>query len=209
MTQYALCAAEGRVTVTSHLSGCFNLYNSLAAAAAAVALGATLEEIRAGIEAFHGVEMRFGVERCLGATVLNDVYNANPSSMEVAVDELARFSSSANYRRVIAVLGDMLELGDFAEEAHRSLGRRLSESPVSLFIGVGPLMSLALSAFRGEGIAFSTAEEAGTYLSGMLREGDIVLIKGSRGMMMEAVLRGVKAGQPAGADTGRRQAHAV
>jgi UDP-N-acetylmuramoyl-tripeptide--D-alanyl-D-alanine ligase len=209
MTQYTLCAGDARVAVTSHLSGRFNLYNSLAAAAVAVALGVAPDKIRTGIETFRGVEMRFGLERWRGVTILNDVYNANPSSMEVALDELVRFASSASYHRVIAVLGDMLELGAFADEAHRSLGRRLSHSPVSLFIGVGPLMSLALSAFRGERIACSSAEEAGTYLSGILREGDIVLVKGSRGMAMEAVLRRVKAGEPAGAEACRRHANAL
>jgi UDP-N-acetylmuramoyl-tripeptide--D-alanyl-D-alanine ligase len=209
MTRYTLCAGGPQVAVTSHLTGRFNLYNSLAAAAAATALGYTSEEIRRGLESFHGVEMRFRRERCRGATILNDVYNANPSSMEVALDELARFASSPHYRRVIAVLGDMLELGSFAEEAHRDLGRRLSESPVSLFMGVGPLMARALSEFRREGIAFSSAEEAGVHLSGMLREGDIVLIKGSRSMAMEAVLRRLKAGEHAEDGAGRRHARAL
>ncbi|MGE5239446.1 MAG: UDP-N-acetylmuramoyl-tripeptide--D-alanyl-D-alanine ligase [Chloroflexota bacterium] len=209
-TRFTLCADGASIQVTSHLSGRFNLYNCLAAASAALSVGLALDEVKKGIESFRGVEMRFGLEHRHGATFLNDVYNANPSSMEEAVKELERFAASSRYGRAIAVLGDMLELGDYAEEAHKSLGRRLSRSPVALFIGVGPLMSLAVSGFDGKGIALADSEEAGAYLNGTVREGDIVLVKGSRGMRMERVLAAVRQEEaPPGAQGARGHSHAL
>ncbi|MBZ0158055.1 MAG: UDP-N-acetylmuramoyl-tripeptide--D-alanyl-D-alanine ligase [Alphaproteobacteria bacterium] len=187
---FTLRVGREQVAIRSHLSGYFNVYNSLAAAAAAYAAGFRPEEIRRGLEAFEGVKMRFEIRRQRGVTILNDSYNANPSSMEVSVRELARRVSLRDRAsgRAIAVLGDMLELGDYAVPSHRELGRKLSQEPVDIFIGVGPLMALAVEEFGEKGMHRDTSREAGIELAKMVREGDIVLIKGSRGMRMERVL---------------------
>ncbi|MCC6346268.1 MAG: hypothetical protein IT388_03670, partial [Nitrospirales bacterium] len=187
--------------VHSRLSGYFNVYNSLAAAAAAHVAGFHPEEIRRGLEAFGGAKMRFEVRKCRGVTVLNDSYNANPSSMEASVRELVRRISPRGGNsapgRAIAVLGDMLELGEYAVSSHRELGRKLSHEPVDIFIGVGPLMALAVEEFGERGVLTATSREAGEELAKRAREGDIVLIKGSRGMRMEAALAVLDEGVPA------------
>jgi UDP-N-acetylmuramoyl-tripeptide--D-alanyl-D-alanine ligase len=153
-----------------------------------------MEDIKNGIESFGGMDMRFEVRDVRGVTFLYDVYNANPSSMEASLKELSRFAKLKNkkYKRAIAVLGEMLELGDFETEAHRNLGQQMSESQVDIFIGVGSLMPLAIEQFNGKGICFDTAEEAGIELGRILREGDVVLIKGSREKKMERVLDSLK-----------------
>ncbi|MBI5214075.1 MAG: UDP-N-acetylmuramoyl-tripeptide--D-alanyl-D-alanine ligase [Nitrospirae bacterium] len=187
-TKFMIRAGNERIDVHSMLFGLFNIYNSLAAASAAYALGFNLREIKSGIESFGGVGMRFEVKRHMGATFLNDAYNANPSSMRESVNELMRFLNSGKYKRAVAVLGDMLELGDYEVEEHKKIGRMLSELPVDIFIGVGPLMVHAVEEFKGKGIRIGTSEEAGAKLAKIIKEGDVILIKGSRGMRMERAM---------------------
>ncbi len=186
---FTLCTKKECIKVNTRLLGMFNVYNCIAASALAFSLGFNLDEIKTGIEGFGGVEMRFGVKRLGKVTFLNDVYNANPSSMKESLNELTRLiADGGRSRRAIAVLGDMLELGDFGIYAHKELGRIMSDLPIDIFIGVGDLMSLAISEFRGKGIHVNTSDEAGFELKKMLADNDIVLIKGSRGMRMERVL---------------------
>ncbi len=190
---FTLCTGDKCVNVAMNVPGRFNISNALAAAAVCAALGIKPEDIRAGIESFAGVPMRLEFRELLGATVISDVYNANPASMEEAVKELVRLRK----QRAIAVLGDMLELGVYAEEAHRRLGRWMSELPVDVLIAVGEMMGKAaeeFSASHGKSpesrrvVAASSSSEARRILLGICREGDTILVKGSRGMRMEKVL---------------------
>ncbi len=191
-TGFLLCAGKECIDINLKIQGRFNVYNSLAGAAAAYAVGFNLHEIKRGLESFEGVNMRFEIKKNRGVTFLNDVYNANPSSMEESINELTRLVSSGKYKRAIAVLGDMLELGDYGVTEHKKLGQRLSDISVDTFIGVGPLMSFAVSEFRGNGIYADTSEDAGVKLSEIIDDGDIVLIKGSRGMRMERVMAAIE-----------------
>ncbi|MBF0507137.1 MAG: UDP-N-acetylmuramoyl-tripeptide--D-alanyl-D-alanine ligase [Nitrospirae bacterium] len=189
-TRFTLCAGSGRVEIESGLSGHFNIYNSLAAAATAYSMGFAPDTIKKGLEAFGGVPMRLEILVRGDVTYINDAYNANPSSMEESVRELVRRAGQGPVRkRTIAVLGDMLELGACSSDAHIKLGKWLSGLAVDIFIGVGPFMSQALEAFQGKAIAANNAKAAGSELVKLVRHGDIVLIKGSRGMRMEDALR--------------------
>lgn len=194
---FSVCLGERCLEVAVHVNGRFNVYNALAAAALCNALGVEPEDIRAGIESFEGVPMRLELKEFLGATVIGDVYNANPASMAEAIKELVRLRKD----RAIAILGDMLELGAFAEEAHRKLGKWMSELPVDVFIAVGEMMAKAAEEFsaswRGGSLllpepsrvtSVSDSSEARNVLLGICREGDTILVKGSRGMLMEKVL---------------------
>ena len=187
-TSFTLSAGDEHITVTSQLRGQFNVSNCLAAASTAFALGFGLKDIKTGLESFRGLPMRFEVVQYEGATFLNDVYNANPSSTEESIKELIRMSACSTYKRAIVVLGDMLELGESGVPSHKKLGQSMSEHPIDLFIGVGTLMTHAVSEFKGKGIHEATSEGAGRHLSKVVKEGDIILIKGSRGMRMEKVL---------------------
>jgi UDP-N-acetylmuramoyl-tripeptide--D-alanyl-D-alanine ligase len=193
-TGFSLVAGGSSIYIKSNLIGLFNVYNCLAAAAAAISAGLDLNDIKRGIESFSGVRLRFEIKRYRGITFLNDAYNANPSSMEASVNEMMRFMRSRknSHKRAIVVLGDMLELGDYSITAHQNLGKMLSTFPVDVFIGVGEMMGKALPFFGRKGLTALNSEEAGEKLRDIIKEGDIVLIKGSRGMKMEKVLNSIE-----------------
>lgn len=187
-SDFLLCIGENRsIEISLKIPGTFNIYNALAAASVGDIFRIDLPDIKAGIESFKGVPMRLEIKELFGATVISDVYNANPASMEEAIKELVRLRKG----RAIAVLGDMLELGSYAEEAHRKLGEWMSALPVDVFIAVGPLMAITQSAFARAGrqsFIAATASEAGIILFDLCGKDDTVLVKGSRGMGMEKVL---------------------
>jgi UDP-N-acetylmuramoyl-tripeptide--D-alanyl-D-alanine ligase len=200
---FTLCSERGGCSgITLPVPGLFNVYNAVAAASVCIALDISLTDIKKGIECFPGVPMRLEVKDVFGVTVISDVYNANPVSMEEAVRELVRLRRG----RAIAVLGDMLELGEYAESAHRRLGRWMTEMPVDVFIAVGPLMARAAEEFsrgRGRTVTVSDSSHAGSALRAVCREGDALLVKGSRGMRMEKVFDGWEGPKvPAGSGAG-------
>lgn len=185
---FTLFLADGNsAEVTMDTSGRFNIYNALAAASVCNCFGVSIPDIKEGIESFKGVPMRLEIKGMFGATVISDVYNANPASMEEAVKELIRIRK----RRAIAVLGDMLELGSYSEEAHRKLGKWLLSLGIDLFIAVGPMMSRAaeeFSAGSGRAVLAEDSVKAREILLGLCDEDDTILVKGSRGMNMEKVI---------------------
>ena len=126
----------GHLETTIHCLGRHMLYPALTAAAVGGRFGLTLEEISRGIESFVPTKMRMDIVRCKnGVTILNDTYNANPQSMRAAVDVLANYSGS--YR--VAVLGDMLELGDLGPMLHESVGKYVVTCGIDCLIAVGTL----------------------------------------------------------------------
>ncbi len=183
---FKLCfSGKRKIAVNLQLSGKFNIYNALAAASAADALGIGLEDIKNGLESFGGVPMRLEIKDIGGVLVISDVYNANPASMEEALKELVRLKR----KRTIAVLGDMLELGGYAVEAHEKLVRFASDLNIDLLIAVGPEMSRAAKKFKGTFYISADSDGARSLLTGICSTGDAVLVKGSRGMRMEKVLQ--------------------
>ena len=184
-SNFRLCFSDGRdIDVNLSIAGKFNIYNALAAASIADEFDISPEDIKRGLEGFTGVPMRLSIKDLSGALIISDVYNANPSSMEEALKELSRLKRL----RTIAVLGDMLELGSYAEEAHKNLVRSLSELNVDIFIAVGAEMIRASSEFSGTCYRADDAVAAKAILLSICGEGDTILVKGSRGMRMERVL---------------------
>jgi len=186
--------ADGRsVLVRLRTVGRHNVYNALAAAAAALATGLPLESVKFGLEDFRPVAMRSEIKDMNGRTVLADYYNANPASMKAALETLASLTGG---KRTIAVLGDMLELGDAGPEEHREIGRIAARLRVDLLICVGPLArhiaegASSAGMARGRVLEAKTTEQGAALLRELSRPGDIVLVKGSRGMKMEKVLEG-------------------
>lgn len=158
--------------------------NLLAAVAAARAVGVIPRgRIEAVISAGRG-------ERRLvpgGVTLIDDCYNANPISMHAALEDLA--AGAATDRRLVAVLGDMLELGPRAREFHLEAGRHADRLGVALLVTVGPLAAAMASVFSREVHPVRDAAGAAAIVPELLREGDVVLVKGSRGVGLEAVCR--------------------
>jgi UDP-N-acetylmuramoyl-tripeptide--D-alanyl-D-alanine ligase len=180
---FTLAGPNGELRIQLNLLGEHNVSNALAAAAAAHALGVAPQAIRAGLESLQPVQGR-ALARLApsGMRVIDDSYNANPASMKAAVDILAGFSG-----RTVLVLGDMGELGAWAEAGHREVGA-YARGKVSALYAVGPLMAHAVSAF-GEGARhFADQAELIAFLAAEQSPETTLLIKGSRSAAMENVV---------------------
>lgn len=184
----------GRLPVRLPLLGAHNALNACAALAAAAALGADLPRAAAGLAEVQGVGRR--LRRAVGpqgALVLDDCYNANLLSMEVAIQTAERLAL-ARGGRLIAALGDMLELGAHEAEMHRHLGEMAAASGVARLVAFGPRSAEAARAARGargEGDWLLHTDDpaaAATFLADGLAREDVVLVKGSRGMAMERIV---------------------
>lgn len=171
--------------------GNHNIYNALAAAAAALALGIPVDAIRNGLEDFVPVAMRSEVKIVQGRKIMADYYNANPASMEAAIKALA---SLAKDRKAVAVLGDMLELGPIAAEAHQNIGRLAAQEAVDCLITMGAFAGQTAQGALRSGMPHDCVIEAANHgeaarlIMKLSSPGDVVLIKGSRGMKMEKIL---------------------
>ncbi len=170
-----------------------NAVNACAAFAMGIALGCTPEQCVAGLEAARPWAHRLSLSEAPGGvSVIDDCYNANPASMSAA---LATLREVAKGRRTVAVLGDMLELGAQELALHRALGEEAIRSGVQVLVAFGPrsreTFAAATGALRGEAFhQADTTQVAGAvdFLKGHLRAGDVVLVKGSRGMKLERVV---------------------
>ncbi len=180
--------------VTLRAFGHHNIYNALAAAAAAFVLKVDPNLIRAGLESFSPYAKRFSVEDIDGITLIDDCYNANPGSMKAALVTLRDIKGN---NRGIAVLGDMLELGEASAIAHEEIGSLAAACVDRLYILGEMADAVARGALNG-GLApgsivkASNHEELLTDLLSVIDNGDYILVKGSRGMKMEAVAEGIR-----------------
>jgi UDP-N-acetylmuramoyl-tripeptide--D-alanyl-D-alanine ligase len=183
----------------AHLRG-----NLLAAVGAARAIGVTPEgRIELALPAGRG-------RRCAlpgGLTVIDDCYNANPMSVRAALEDLAATAEREQHSRVVAVLGDMLELGPAEEELHAQSGAQAQASGVDLLVTVGPRARAMAERFQGETRFAQDAAEAAELVPGLLQSGDIVLVKGSRAVGLELVCQALGAREEAvvGAGHGARE----
>jgi UDP-N-acetylmuramoyl-tripeptide--D-alanyl-D-alanine ligase len=175
------------------MPGRHSVMAALPAVAVALAEGLTWTEIAVGLEgvtAHLRLVPRAGIN---GITLLDDAYNASPASVLAALDLLAELPG-----RHVAVLGDMLELGDYEEEGHGEVGRGCARMADALVAVGGRARGMAASA-RAAGMAEDSVyhaqdtDAAIPLLRSILRQGDVVLIKGSRGMAMERIVRDLEA----------------
>jgi UDP-N-acetylmuramoyl-tripeptide--D-alanyl-D-alanine ligase len=173
------------------LSGRHNVVNALAAAGAGVALGFSLAEIATGLAAARPAKGRCVWRMAGEVRLLDDTYNANPESVRAALDTVAAHRGGA--RRLVVVLGDMLELGPAVEEAHREIGRyAVSPAGADVVVGMGRHARTLVEAARAAGVSEAqhteTFEDTVAFLLKELVPGDLVLVKGSRGMRMERIV---------------------
>lgn len=185
---------QGEVTMRLPLLGRHNVMNALAAGSAALAAGASLADIQAGLEKLKAVSGRLEVKRGLnGARVLDDTYNANPGSLAAGVEVL----KAASGERVL-VLGDMGELGDAARGIHRRVGELARQLGIQRLYAVGELTREAVDAFGPGAEHFTSHEALIDKLNQVLRGDMTVLVKGSRLMKMERVVAGITGAGGAG-----------
>jgi UDP-N-acetylmuramoyl-tripeptide--D-alanyl-D-alanine ligase len=160
--------------------------NLLAAVAAASAIG-VVPSGQVEFEVSPGRGARLALED--GVTVIDDCYNANPMSMRAALEDLRVTAEREGHARRVAILGDMLELGPRERQFHLEIGEAAAEAGVDVLVAVGPLAAAMEDGFEGELHQVGDAAEAAALVPDLLRPGDIVLIKASRGVGLELVCR--------------------
>lgn len=191
-TSFVLVTPRGATRARLPVAGRHNLYNALAAAAVADYYGAPLEEIAARLGTVSSSRMRGEVIRFAeGFSIIDDSYNSNPRAL---VEMAATMCSDRSCRRRIVVAGEMLELGEAGPALHREAGRKVAELGIDLLIGVRGLAREIVEGGREAGLRpesalfCETPDEAATVLEGVAREGDLILVKGSRGVRTEIVV---------------------
>jgi UDP-N-acetylmuramoyl-tripeptide--D-alanyl-D-alanine ligase len=190
-----------RATLT--LVGVHNVYNALAAVAVGLERGLTPSEAVGALATLAPPDKRGEVVQVGNITVINDCYNSNPKALDTMVDTLAAMPA----KRRIVVAGEMLELGPAGEEMHRRSGQHMAEQKIDWLVGVRGLAKPMVEAARKAGIQaefVATPEEAGEWLIRETRDGDVVLLKASRGVKLERALE--KLSQGVGASASRRPA---
>jgi UDP-N-acetylmuramoyl-tripeptide--D-alanyl-D-alanine ligase len=201
-------AVDGeRRDVKLALAGRHQAANALAAAAVGVALGLGLDEIARGLEAVWPLAGRATWRTAGGVRILDDTCSADPASMAAALATAA--SARRAGRRLVLALGDMLELGPSTADAHRALGRRVAALAPEELVVVGRQAPLVLEAARAGGLSggqhAATFEDTVAHLLKRVVPGDVVLVKGSRGLRMERVVDALVA-RLARTETGSRTA---
>jgi len=180
---FNLHGPNGVEPVQLNLLGTHNVANALAAAAAAHALGVSSSGIAAGLNAVQPVKGRTVAQLAKnGMRVIDDTYNANPASMCAAIDILAGFSG-----RTVLVLGDIGELGEWAEQGHREVGA-YAVGKVSALYAVGPMMAHAVAAFGEHARHFANQADLIAALGAEQDTNTTILIKGSRSAAMENIV---------------------
>lgn len=180
---------DGIAAVTLQVPGVHNIYNALAAAAATAALGINKELIACGLESFQGVRGRMQKKPGLHhAQLIDDTYNANPESVRAALAVLA-----ATAGKKILVLGDMGELGKSAIDLHRTIGRDARKAGLDQLLTLGELSAYTAEEFGKGAQHFNTLDELLNAAESLLADDVTVLVKGSRFMQMERVIRQLEA----------------
>ena len=187
---FDVVAGPYREPATLPLVGTHNIYNALAAVATGMERGLSPAEATRALATLAPADKRGAVVQLGNITVINDCYNSNPTALDAMVDTLAAMPA----KRRIVVAGEMLELGPSGEELHRRSGRHMARRGIDILVGVRglakPMVDAASSAgMRAEFVA--TPEEAGEWLARETREGDVVLLKASRGVKLERALEAV------------------
>jgi len=215
--RFTLSAGGVTAPVRVPLPGRHNAWNAAAAVAVGLALGIPLPDAARALGQASGVKGRLVWREAGGVRILDDTYNANPTSLRAAFDVLgaalaqatgdgvggrpegtpAPDSGATGGARLWAVLGDMLELGMASDAAHREAGVWAAARPLAGLVTVGEGMRLAAEIVRDAGgpevASFDTPEAAALHVAGRVKPGDRVLVKGSRGMRMERAVDAILA----------------
>jgi UDP-N-acetylmuramoyl-tripeptide--D-alanyl-D-alanine ligase len=206
-TRFTLTTPRGSAAARLPMIGRHNVYNALAAAAAGHHFGLSAEQIAAQLATATASKMRGELLRCdNGVTVIDDSYNSNPQALVEAVRAIAH---AHGFRRRVVVAGEMLELGERGPELHRWCGREIAAAGVDWLIGVRGLAQGLVEGARESGQLAAdktsfveTPEAAAEELIRAAREGDLILVKGSRGVRTERVVERLRAAFGAGSAGG-------
>lgn len=191
---FDLCAGGERHPVRLPLPGIAGVSGFLGAAAVAWSVGVALDDIAAHADQLRPLDNRGGVRQLDGVTLIDESYNASPVAVQAALDMLAALPAD---NRRIAVLGDMLEMGEWTAHAHREVGEHTVGSGVDLLVAVGDFAHLIAAGATDAGMdddairLFEGADQAAAWLATRLARGDTVLVKGSRAVHLERVVEAI------------------
>ena len=191
-TEFDVVIGSVRERTRLPLVGEHNILNALAAVAVGVERGLTVAEAVGALATLAPADKRGQVLQVGNITVINDCYNSNPKALQAMVDALA--AMPANRRIVVA--GEMLELGPAGEELHRQAGQHIAEKKIDIVVGVRGLAEVLVDAAKQAGARaefVASAEAAGEWLARETRDGDVILLKASRGVKLEKALETWKA----------------
>lgn len=186
-SKFEVVAGSCREPAVLRLVGTHNIYNALAAVAVGLERGLTPSEAAGALASMQPADKRGQVVQIGNITVINDCYNCNPKALQAMVDALTTMPA----KRRIVVAGEMLELGDSAAEIHRQSGTYIAGKKIDVLLAVrGLAKEMAESARKAgtESMFIATPEEAGQWLARETRDGDVVLLKASRGVKLEKAL---------------------
>ena len=164
-----------------------NVINSMPAVIVAKILGASDNAIKDKIKEFKNIEKRFNIIDCGEYIVIDDSYNANPLAVREALKTLKLFTGP----RKIACLGEMYELGEKEAKYHREVGTFAKECGVDELVGIGPLAKEIIKGFGGKSYYFENSDLANDFMKDYIKQGDVVLVKGSHGVHTEKVVEGL------------------
>jgi len=180
---------DGSFTVKA--PGLHSVSNALAALAVCHVLGLRQSEVEEGLQRYAGERMRMNIFDRRGVKIIHDAYNAAPASMKAALNVLYELGTG---HRTVAVLGDMLELGDWSREAHLDVGRQAAAVKLGLLVAIGNDAKYYITGAQEMGmkhdrmVCYHTVEEASAMLQDCLVPGDVVLFKASRGLKLETIV---------------------
>jgi UDP-N-acetylmuramoyl-tripeptide--D-alanyl-D-alanine ligase len=193
-TSFVIKSPKGKVDVRLKLIGRHQVSNALAACAIGDFFGVSLQDIRRGLESVTAYKMRMELRTTRnGVLIINDAYNANPSSMRVALEAVRDLEVQG---KRYAVLGEMRELGEASRDAHFEIGKKVAECGMDVLVGVGSEVESILQGAESSITPpsqiknFKTPSEAREFLKLNAKDGDVVLLKASRGVALERVLEG-------------------
>ena len=183
---------KNKLKVDLPLYGEASAKNFLASAAVAFTLGLSVEEISEGIKKLNKIEKRLNVKRRKDYLIIDDTYNANPASMKEAFNLAGRITL---HKRKIAILGDMLELGEKSDQMHRKLAQLIKSNRFDAVYLIGKLMKNLheeLKKMETESRYFNSRKKLNSFLTGQDLSDSVILIKGSRGMKMEEFVKTIE-----------------
>jgi UDP-N-acetylmuramoyl-tripeptide--D-alanyl-D-alanine ligase len=157
--------------------------NALCAAAVGEHFSMTKEEIKRGIESYKTVGSRSNVIRKETVTIIDDCYNANPTSVKASVNSLSKFEG-----RRVAIIGDMKELGKNELELHFQTGEHILNAGIDEVIAVGGLCQKLFEGAQGKGFYYKTVDECIDHIKDIIRENDTVLVKASHSMHFDRIV---------------------
>ena len=184
---FDVVAGSCREKATLPLVGIHNIYNALAAVGVALSRGMSPSEAVGALASLSATDKRGQVVQVGNITVINDCYNSNPKALDAMVDTLAAMPA----KRRIVLAGEMLELGATGSELHRLSGQHMAKQKIDVVLGVRGLAQELVEGARKVGVRaefVATPEEAGEWLAREIRQGDVVLLKASRGVKLEKAL---------------------